>query len=170
MGINYENTEIVSQGGGSKIVRKVSIKKGKGYKSVTKYRKGKKIHTIKKPIHETHIKLIKAGKFIPGLFSDCKTRKKRGGSDIEMGPDVQPVKPYSVPPDPERFTRYEEKERMRPVTPDEARKIFEGPNPQEREAMENKQMGYEDPRDMDPFITRQDEFKIFSGGKIKRRK
>ena len=38
---NYENTEVKQQMGG-KVVRKVSIKKGKGYKSVTKYHKGKK--------------------------------------------------------------------------------------------------------------------------------
>ena len=44
---NYQNTEIKMNGGG-KIVRKVSIKNGKGYKSVTKYHKGKKIYTNKK--------------------------------------------------------------------------------------------------------------------------
>jgi len=37
---DYENTEVVLQKGG-RVVRKVSIKKGKGYKSITKYRKGK---------------------------------------------------------------------------------------------------------------------------------
>jgi hypothetical protein len=82
MNFNYENTEIQSQRGG-KIVRKVSIKKGKGYKSVTRFRKGKKSSTVRKPIHIDHIKLIKQRKFIPGLFSDCtcrdktKTRKNR---------------------------------------------------------------------------------------------
>lgn len=34
-GFNYANTEI-KQMGGMKIVRKVSIKRGKGYKSITK--------------------------------------------------------------------------------------------------------------------------------------
>jgi hypothetical protein len=72
---NYENTEIKSQTGG-KLVRKVSIKNGKGYKSVIKYRRGKKVNTIKKPIHTSHINLIKIGKFIPGLFSDCKCINK----------------------------------------------------------------------------------------------
>jgi hypothetical protein len=72
---NYENTEIKTQMGG-KIVRKVSIKNGQGYKSVTKYRKGKKINTIKKHIHNDHIELIKKRKFIPGLFSDCRRREK----------------------------------------------------------------------------------------------
>jgi hypothetical protein len=73
---NYENTEVKTMTGGAKIVRKVSIKKGRGYKSVTKYRKGKKSATIKKPIHKTHIELIKIGKFIPGLFLDCNCREK----------------------------------------------------------------------------------------------
>lgn len=78
---NYENTEIKKQMGG-KIVRKVSIKNGKGYKSVTKYHKGKKIRTVKKPIHKSHIQLISLGTFIPGLFRECrgkncKTRKNK---------------------------------------------------------------------------------------------
>ena len=73
---NYENTETKIQQGG-KTVRKVTIKRGKGYKSVTKYHKGKKIGTSKKPIHKSHINLIMFGKFIPGLFSDCKCNKTR---------------------------------------------------------------------------------------------
>ena len=72
---NYENTEVKKQMGG-KTVRKVSIKNGKGYKSVTKYHKGKKVHTVKKPIHKSHIQLISLGTFIPGLFSDCKCNRK----------------------------------------------------------------------------------------------
>ncbi len=75
MNFNYENTEIKTQTGG-KIIRKVSIKKGKGYKSVTRIRNGKKILTIKKPIYIEHIKLIKQRKFIPGLFLDCTHREK----------------------------------------------------------------------------------------------
>ena len=43
---NYANTETKTRIGG-KVVRKVTIKNGKGYKSVTKYRKGKKVRTIK---------------------------------------------------------------------------------------------------------------------------
>ena len=76
MGFNYENTEVKTQMGG-KIVRKVSIKNGKGYKSVTKYKKGKKVSSIKKHIHNDHIEFIKLGKFIPGLFNDCKCRKTK---------------------------------------------------------------------------------------------
>ena len=72
---HYKNTEVKTMTGG-KIVRKVSIKNGRGYKSVTKYHKGKKGYTNKKPIHKDHIILIKMGKFIPGLFSDCDSKKK----------------------------------------------------------------------------------------------
>jgi hypothetical protein len=75
MDFNYENTEIQKQTGG-KLVRKVSIRKGKGYKSVTRYRNGRKVSTVKKPIHVDHINLIKQRKFIPGLFLDCKCREK----------------------------------------------------------------------------------------------
>ena len=79
---NYKNVEIKTQSGGKKTIRKVSIKNGKGYKSITKYNKGKKIGTIKKILDDTNVKLIKLGKFIPGLFSDCMnckntTRKNR---------------------------------------------------------------------------------------------
>jgi hypothetical protein len=79
---NYKNTEIKMQKGG-KIVRKVTIKNGKGYKTITKYHRGKKVSTLKKPIHESHISLIQIGKFIPGLFNDCngsckkKTRRNK---------------------------------------------------------------------------------------------
>lgn len=74
--MNYENTEIKQQTGG-KIIRKVSIKRGKGYKSVTKYHNGKRLYSVKKPITKSHIKLICKGKFVPGLFQDCKTKKRK---------------------------------------------------------------------------------------------
>lgn len=79
---NYTNTEVKYISGGGKIVRKVTIKNGKGHKSVTKYHKGKKVGTAKKPIHKPHVDMILVGTFIPGLFSDChcnnkKTRKSR---------------------------------------------------------------------------------------------
>lgn len=73
---NYENTETIKPQMGGKIVRKVSIKNGKGYKSVITYKKGKKHCVIKKHIHGDHIEMIKNRKFIPGLFSDCKRREK----------------------------------------------------------------------------------------------
>ncbi len=76
MSFNYSNTETKIQSGG-KTVRKVHIRNGKGYKSVTKYRRGKRIGTVKKPIHKEHLKMIKKGKFIPGLFSDCTNCEKK---------------------------------------------------------------------------------------------
>ena len=78
----YRGTEIL-QKNGIKTIRKVSIKNGKGYKSITQYRNGKRIGTIKKNLHGGHLSLIQERKFIPGLFKDCcvvkykrKTRKK----------------------------------------------------------------------------------------------
>jgi hypothetical protein len=75
MVFHYSNTETKVQSGG-KVVRKVNIKNNKGFKSVTKYHKGKKIITVKKKIHKNHIELIKNGKFIKGLFLDCTCKLK----------------------------------------------------------------------------------------------
>lgn len=75
--MNYNNTEQKTQMGGGKIVRKVSIKNGKGYKSVTKYHKGRKVSSVKKPIHKKHVDFILVGKFVPGLFSDCACKNKK---------------------------------------------------------------------------------------------
>lgn len=72
---NYENVETKIQKGG-KTIRRVSIKNGKGIKSVTTYHKGKKISTVKKSIHNDHVEMIKKCKFIPGLFMDCKKNNK----------------------------------------------------------------------------------------------
>jgi len=171
---NYENKEIVLQNGG-KVIRNVSIKKGKGYKSITKYHKGKKVYTVKKPIHKNHIELIKKGKFIPGLFQDCKnckTKKRKGGNDIEitdieMGPELKEIEPYPVPPDPERFKRYEQLIRSRPASPEEVDTVFSGPTPETKQAMERREMALEDPMDVNPFGQ---ELKIFSTEKGGRRK
>jgi predicted RNase H-related nuclease YkuK (DUF458 family) len=77
---DYNNVE-TKMVGGTKIVRKVSIKNGKGQKSMIKYKNGKKIHSVKKPISDEDTKKIKQGIFIVGLFDDCKkcnkTRKRR---------------------------------------------------------------------------------------------
>lgn len=72
---NYDSNE-TKQVGGAKVVRKVTIRNGKGYKSVTKYKNGRKIGTSKKPLDKAHVALIKIGKFIPGLFFNCKCNKK----------------------------------------------------------------------------------------------
>jgi hypothetical protein len=170
-GFNYENTETKMQSGG-KVVRKVSIKKGRGYKSITKYHKGKKLYTVKKPIHKEHIKMIKRGKFVPGLFQDCrgcKTKKRRGGGDIEEGPEITDADSYEVPPDPERFAEYERKMRTRPVKIEEVEELFAGPTPEAKQAIEAEQMAMEDPLNQDPFY--REELQIFSGeGGRKRRK
>lgn len=73
---HYENTEVKIQKGG-KIVRNVTIKNGKGYKSVNMYKNGKKVKTIKKKIPNNHIYQILQGKFIPGLFSDCNCKREK---------------------------------------------------------------------------------------------
>lgn len=77
---DYHNKEVKKFTGG-KIVREVVIKGGKGTKSITKYSRGKKISTVKKPIIYSHIMLIQSGKFVPGLFNDCvrcnQTRKNK---------------------------------------------------------------------------------------------
>jgi len=68
---NYFNSD-KKMNGGRKTVRKVSIKNGKGHKTMTQYKKGKKMFTIKKPLTMIEIVTIRRGQFIPGLFSDCK--------------------------------------------------------------------------------------------------
>jgi hypothetical protein len=70
-GFSYFN-EGRQQNGGRKTVRKVSIKNGKGHKTMTQYKKGKKLFTVKKPLSVIEIVTIQRGQFIPGLFSDCK--------------------------------------------------------------------------------------------------
>ena len=66
--------------GGSKMTPKVHIKNGKGYKSVTHIRHGKRVHHSRKALSTGEMGLIKIGKFIPGLFNDIskktKTRKR----------------------------------------------------------------------------------------------
>jgi hypothetical protein len=73
----YESVDIIKKGK-DKTVRKVSVKNGKGYKSVSKFKNGKHVGTAKKKIMDEHISLIKGGTFIKDLFGDCKcgTSKK----------------------------------------------------------------------------------------------
>jgi len=66
---NYNNVEVMHNQTGGKIVRKVSIKNGKGYKSISRYHKKRHTGTIRKSLKKAEIKLIKLGKFIPGLFT-----------------------------------------------------------------------------------------------------
>ena len=60
MGFKYRNVE---QHGGS--VRRVVIRGGRGYKSVTRRKR-----TVRAPLTREEIRHIKNRKFIPGLFSN----------------------------------------------------------------------------------------------------
>ena len=83
MPYQFSNVEIKILPNGDKVVRKVYMKNGSGYKSVTKYgiRKGKgrgkgkrtlrRISYVKKPIHDDHVERIQTRTFVPGLFADC---------------------------------------------------------------------------------------------------
>jgi len=66
---HYHNTE-KRKHSGKHITRKVIIKGGKGYKSVT-IKGRKRNHTVKRHLNKTEIEKIKKGKFIKGLFNDC---------------------------------------------------------------------------------------------------
>ena len=73
---HYQNKETKVMRDGTKVVRKVNIKGGKGHKSVSHYKRGKHIFTAKKALKSGEIVLIKVGKFIPGLFKNCGCSKK----------------------------------------------------------------------------------------------
>lgn len=72
---SYKSMDIIKNGN-QKTIRKVSLKNGKGFKSVSKFIKGKHIGTSQKKIEDPHILLIKGGSFIKGFFNDCKLCKK----------------------------------------------------------------------------------------------
>ena len=57
--------------GGKKTTRKVRIRSGKGTKSIT-YKKGGKTKKIMKPLKKREMSMIKKGRFVKGLFDDCK--------------------------------------------------------------------------------------------------
>lgn len=70
---SYQSYEMKNHNGVTKI-RKVNIKNGKGYKSVTIKHKGQRPITHSKRIKHCHVRTIKNGKFIPRFFLDCKKR------------------------------------------------------------------------------------------------
>jgi hypothetical protein len=72
---HYFNKEIVHMGG-KRRVRTVSIKNGKGFKSVSHIHNGKHKKTVKRRIHPEHMKMIQQRKFVPGLFKDCRSNCK----------------------------------------------------------------------------------------------
>lgn len=74
MKFHYHNTEKHIHGK-NHIIRKVSIKNGKGYKSITIKKGGKKRNiTTKRKLDPMEIEHIKNRRFIQGLFSDCNHR------------------------------------------------------------------------------------------------
>jgi hypothetical protein len=72
----FSNTHSV-QNGGFKTVRNVKIMNGRGYKKSITYKNGKKKCVVKKKLNLNEITNIKAGKFVPGLFNDCKYNVKK---------------------------------------------------------------------------------------------
>lgn len=70
---NFENKQVYHKDG-KKEVRKVSIKGGKGYKTVTTYKGGKKDWSKTKKLKRGDVMKIKQREFIPGLFKDCKNK------------------------------------------------------------------------------------------------
>ena len=75
-GFSYNNTETKFHGG-KRIVRKVSIKNGKGYKSVSVKHRGKPGKTVKRRICSDDMYKIQNGVFIPGLFRDCQKYSRK---------------------------------------------------------------------------------------------
>lgn len=75
-GFKYDNSEVRCMTGGGKVLRCVKIRNGKGYKSMTYKRGGKKAVTVKKMLKNAEVNMIKMGKFIPGLFKECLQCKK----------------------------------------------------------------------------------------------
>ena len=68
---HYNNTETKHKRG-NRTVRRVFIRGGTGYKSVAQYVGGKRRGSIKHKLRSEEIAQIRKGKFIPGLFRDCK--------------------------------------------------------------------------------------------------
>jgi len=77
---SYESIQ-THMNGGKKQVRNVTIKNGKGYKSVSKYCKGKCNSTTKRRLLLNEIKMIQRHQYIPALFKNCtpksRTRRRR---------------------------------------------------------------------------------------------
>jgi len=69
---HYHNIEHKKHNG-KHITRRVHIKNEKGYKSIT-MKKGGKRHTVKRKLKTDEIHKIRKGKFISGLFQDCKNK------------------------------------------------------------------------------------------------
>ena len=83
---SYESVQ-THMSGGKMHIRNVTIKNGKGYKSVSKYCNGKCNSTAKRRLLLNEIKMIQRHQYIPALFKNCKpknrtsrTRRRRSAS------------------------------------------------------------------------------------------
>jgi len=65
------------QHGGKKTVRQVSIKNGKGHKSIVYYDQNKMVAKASEKLKQGEVELIKVGKFIPGLFKSMKMKSRK---------------------------------------------------------------------------------------------
>ena len=68
---HYDNTE-TKQHRNKRTVRRVRIHGGTGYKSVVQFVGGKRRGSVRHKLQSHEIAQIQSGKFIPGLFRDCK--------------------------------------------------------------------------------------------------
>ena len=66
----YDNKEVRVLRNGAKSIRRVVIRGGAGFKSVT-HKKGKKHRTVTFKLNRVEIDHIKSGKFVKGLFDEC---------------------------------------------------------------------------------------------------
>lgn len=99
-----------------------------------------------------------------------RRRNKKGG-DIESGPEPVVAPMTSIPPDPERFNKYDAQMRAdlsKPVSKEMVENVFAGPTPEQKSEKERQMMENEDPQYADPWT----DLTIFSntGGKRKRRR
>lgn len=78
-GFSYESTQTHITGGKTQ-VRNVTIKNGKGYKSVSKYCKGKCNTTVKRRLLLKEIQMIQRNQYIPALFKDCRPKNRTSRS------------------------------------------------------------------------------------------
>ena len=81
---NYSNTEM-KQVGGKKEVRKIHIRKGYGYKTVSIYSKKKHLGTVKRPLTKDDVHNIRGRRFILGLFMDCDVCKQTARRRKDLG-------------------------------------------------------------------------------------
>ena len=73
---SYESVQTHKQGDKMQ-VRNVTIKNGKGYKSVSKYCKGKCNSTMKHRLLSKEIQMIHRNQYIPSLFKGNKRKSKK---------------------------------------------------------------------------------------------